>query len=484
MSLVEMRGIGKRFGGTVALDNVDVFFEVGEVHALLGENGSGKSTLMRVLAGGTAPDEGEMRLNGSRFAPPDPFEARKRGIAMIYQELTLCPDLTVAENIALGMEERVVNRERAGERARDALRQLGHSHLDPHALVRDLPLSARQIVEIARAIVNGSQVLIFDEPTSSLSEPDVQQLFRMIRTLKEQGVAVIYISHFLNEIEEIADRVSVLRDGKLITTRLAGELDQNAMVALMVGRTIEDAYPRTHHPTNDLLLSVVGLSGLNGPEEASIEVHRGEVIGVAGLNGSGRTELLRCIFGLDAVKRGDVTVGQFSGWTNPCERWRQGVGMLSEDRKQVGLALDLSIAANLTLTRLPPVVSGRDQREACAELIERAGIKCRNPEQPVGELSGGNQQKVAFARLLYHDVDLLLLDEPTRGIDVGSKQQLYLLIDDLARQGKAVLMVSSYLPELLGVCDRIAVMHRGRLGRPMSVGEWDQESLMRAATGA
>jgi ribose transport system ATP-binding protein len=484
MSLVEMRSIEKRFGATTALDKVDLFLEAGEVHALVGENGSGKSTLMRVLSGAISADAGEMKLEGSRFRPDDPMAARKSGVAMIYQELALCPDLSVAENILLGMEPALIRSTEAAQKARDALAKLGHGNLDVGQKLRHLPIGMCQIIEIARAVAVGSKVVILDEPTSSLSKPDVENLFHVIRNLKATGHAVVYISHFLDEIEEIADRVSILRDGRLVETGFVGERNREEVVSLMVGRTIEDAYPRSTRSPGEPVLEFEGLSGRVKPANATLTLHRGEVLGIAGLNGSGRTELLRVIFGLDPVLRGELKIGQFRGYALPDERWRQGVGMLSEDRKNEGLALELSIADNLTLTHLPKIVSDQVQERAAAAEILKAGVKCRDAGQTVGELSGGNQQKVAFARLLYHDVDILLLDEPTRGIDVGSKQQIYSLIDELARSGKAVLMVSSYLPELLGVCDRIAVMSKGVLGPATEVRLLDQEKLMQEAVGS
>ncbi len=482
-----MRGIRKHFGATVALEGVDLFLEPGEVHALVGENGSGKSTLMRILAGAVSADEGEMKLEGSPYRPANPMQARAKGVAMIYQELALCPDLSVAENILLGMEDAsfgLLDKTSMRERAKRALATLGRSDIDVNQALGLLPIGSRQIVEIARAVAVGSRVVILDEPTSSLTKPDVEHLFKVIRTLRDSGHAIVYISHFLDEIEAIADRVTVLRDGRHIATKLAGELTIDNMITLMVGRSMESAYPRSARTPGEVLLSLSDIAGKVKPMRSNLTVRRGEVVGVAGLNGSGRTELLRCIFGLDPIKSGSIKVAALDGQFKPHQRWRQGVGMLSEDRKSEGLALNMSISDNLTLTKLDAIVSAKRQEEACASLIDRVSIKCREPGQAVGELSGGNQQKVAFARLLNHDVDVLLLDEPTRGIDVGSKAQLYALINELALQGKAILMVSSYLPELLGVCDRVAVMHKGVLGDAVPVGELGQESIMREAAGA
>ncbi|MGV3614138.1 MAG: sugar ABC transporter ATP-binding protein [Fimbriimonas sp.] len=492
MSLLEMRGISKRFGATQALEDVNLTVERGEVHALLGENGSGKSTLMRVLAGVISPDTGEMTLDGQPYRPKGPLDARRSGIAMIHQELSLAPDLTVAENVLLGREDAkggIIRRSETRRRAQEALARLGYPDLDVDALVRTLPIAIRQVVEIARAIALGSQVVVLDEPTSSLTGHDAERLFEVVDVLRREGHGVIYISHFLDEIRRLGDRLTVLRDGRSVATHPVAETPNEAMVSLMVGRDIEDLYPRGDRTPGEVLIEVENLSGGKLPKDASLTLHRGEVLGIAGLNGSGRTELLRIIFGLDPVRSGRIKVQASEGFAPPAKRWGQGLGLLSEDRKIEGLALTMSIADNITLTTLDRMgkrgtISDARQMEAGKMWIERLRVRCQGPHQPVGELSGGNQQKVALARLMQHGVDVLLLDEPTRGIDVGSKEQIYRLIDDAAREGKAVLMVSSYLPELLGVCDRIAVMSRGTLGAAVPARETNSELLMHEAVGA
>lgn len=487
-----MRGISKRFGATQALENVNLSVERGEVHALLGENGSGKSTLMRVLAGAISPDSGELFLNGQPYRPGNPMDARRAGIAMIHQELSLAPDLTVAENVLLGMEDSrrgVIRRSETRRRAAEALAKLGYADLDVDTLVRTLPIAIRQVVEIARSVALGSDVVVLDEPTSSLTGHDAERLFQVVDVLRNEGHAVIYISHFLDEIKRLATRLTVLRDGCSVETCAVEGTSKDQMVAMMVGREIADLYPRSARTPGEVLLQTVDVAGSKRPERASLELRRGEVLGIAGLNGSGRTELLRCIFGLDAVRSGEVRVGSYEGRATPAKRWGQGLGLLSEDRKIEGLALTMSIADNITLTALDRVgksgtISDRHQYDVAAEWIKRLKVRCQGPRQAVGELSGGNQQKVALARLMFHNVDVLMLDEPTRGIDVGSKEQIYRLIDQAALDGKAVLMVSSYLPELLGVCDRIAVMSRGVLGPATPVEETDQERIMHEAVGA
>ena len=494
-----MRGVHKRFGATVALGGVELSVERGQVLALVGENGAGKSTLMKVLSGAHAPDQGEMWLDGKPYSPRNPLEARKAGVAMIYQELSLARHLTVAENILLGVEPGggpMMGWRRAREIATDALRQLGRPDIPVGAPVGRLSIASQQLVEIGRAMAVGCRVLVLDEPTSSLTRADIKLLLELVRRLKSQGISIIYISHFLEEVKEISDVYSVLRDGRSVGGGVTAEAHTDQIVSMMVGRDVKELYPRSVHVPGEELLSVEELSGSRKPVSASLSLRRGEVLGIAGLIGAGRTEFLRAVFGLDPIRSGRVTVGTYSGRASPRERWNQGMGMVSEDRKSEGLALGLSIADNLTMSSLDGLgpgglVTPSAQASASQGWIAKLAIKCRNPSQPVQDLSGGNQQKVAIARLLHHDVDLLLLDEPTRGIDVGSKAQIYRLIDELAkgdaragRKPRAILMVSSYLPELLGTCDRIAVMCRGRLGPARPVEELNEHVIMLEAIGS
>ncbi len=487
MATVELRGICKRFGATVALDSANLTVRPGEVHALVGENGSGKSTLMRVLAGAVVRDSGEITIDGKPFEPRDPGHARLSGIAMIHQELSLCDHLSVVENVLLGMERTragFVRRTDQERTARDALSKLGHGDLDLNARTGGLPISVRQSVEIARALAVGCDVLVLDEPTSSLSHEDSERLFDVIASLRDDGKAIVYISHFFDEVKRVSDVFTVLRDGQNAGSGATAEVPEGEIIGMMVGREITDMYPRSSRSVGEVFLSVDRVSGVRIPTDASIDVRNGEVVGIAGLGGSGRTELLRAVFGLDSVRSGQVRVGAFVGFHSPAKRWKQGVGLLSEDRKKEGLASSMSVAENILMTKLPAWISDRWENRTAQRFIDRVDIRTQGPQQPLNALSGGNQQKVAVARLLHHDVDLFLLDEPTRGIDVGSKQQIYRLIDEVASQGKAVLMVSSYLPELLGTCDRIAVMSRGVLGAARPAGEWTQETLMQEAVGA
>jgi ribose transport system ATP-binding protein len=482
-----MRGVRKRFGATVALDGVDLSVDAGQVLALVGENGAGKSTLMKVLSGAYIPDEGEMFLDNKPYRPRHPLDARRAGVAMIYQELAQAPHLSVMENIYLGIEKSrggFLSRGEMRAGAAAAMAQVGCAEISVEQPIARLPVAQRQLVEIARAIAVGCRVLVLDEPTSSLTSRDVPNLFRLVRRLKEDGHAIVYISHFLEEVKEISDRFIVLRDGRSVGGGATSEASIGQMVALMVGRTVADLYPRSARTPGETVLTLENFSGRIKPTEATLALRRGEVLGIAGLVGAGRTELMRAVFGLDAVRAGVMRVGSYSGAFSPRQRWAQGVGMVSEDRKIEGLALNLSIEENMTLPSLPRLLRPSRQRERSRRWLDRLGVRCRGPGQAIGDLSGGNQQKIAISRLLSAEVDVLLLDEPTRGIDVNSKAQIYQLIDELACSGKAVLIVSSYLPELLGVCDRIAVMCKGRLGRAVAVRETNEHQIMLEATGA
>jgi len=487
---LEMRNVWKRFGATTALADVSLAVQAGEVHALVGENGAGKSTLMKVLSGAVRPDAGQMRLDGRPFAPSDPLAARAAGVAMIYQELNLAPHLTVEENITLGAERHtagVIRRAAHRQRIADIFARLQRPDLRPDTPVRRLSAAERQLVEIARALLADARVLVMDEPTSSLGLADIEQLFAVIGRLRAAGVAIVYISHFLEEVQRVAQRYTVLRDGRNVETGAMADATLSRLVERMIGRRLDEMFPRVAHQIGPPVLEVRALAGRRLPIAVDLTLHRGEILGLAGLVGAGRTELLRCIYGLEPVRDGTVRVATLSGGrVTPGARLRQGVGLLSEDRQAEGLALSRSIADNITLSRLSPLarwgwINPRAVRRAAAEWIQRLDIRTRGTEQRVRDLSGGNQQKTALARLLHHGVDVLLLDEPTRGIDVASKAQIYQLVGELAARGKAILMVSSYVPELLGICDRIAVMHRGRLGPACPAEAWTEHALISVA---
>jgi ribose transport system ATP-binding protein len=488
-----MTGIAKRFGPTLALRGVDLELRRGEVHALVGENGAGKSTLMKVLSGALRPDAGDMTLDGEAYAPSGPQEARHRGVAMIYQELTLAPHLSVEANVMLGLEQTRFGFVRKAEhrrRVQEALAVLQHPEIHPDSPVARLGPAAQQVVEIARALILDVRILVLDEPTSALTRHDVERLFDLIRRLRERGVTVVYISHFLEEVQEIADRFTVLRDGESVASGEVRDFAPEQIIERMVGRSLTEQFPRVPHEIGSPILELKDIAGIELPKGVSLTLHRGEILGIAGIIGAGRTELMRAIFGLDRVRSGAIVLKEVVGGSaTPRQRIHQGVGYLSEDRKQEGLTLGQSIADNLTYTRLWPyswlgwLHLGR-RREAVNDWLGKLNIRCSGPEQPVRELSGGNQQKVALGRLLHQQADILLLDEPTRGVDVGSKAEIYRLIGELAAQGKAILFVSSYLPELLGVCDNLAVMSRGKLSPVRPASAWDAEQVMAFATGS
>jgi len=496
---LRMEGIRKRFGPTLALRGVDLEVRDGQVLALVGENGAGKSTLMRILAGALAPDAGRMHLGGAPFSPASPRAARAAGVGMIHQELSLAPHLSVMENILLGVEPRrgpFLRWRALRERAGAAMRHLGRADIPLDRPAGALPVAEQQLVEIARALALGCRVLVLDEPTSSLGRADIERLFERLRELRDRGHAIIYISHFLEEITAITDRYTVLRDGASVGSGLTREAGHDHLLRLMVGREMGERYPRSARTPGPVVLETRRLAGRTRPTSATLALRRGQILGLAGLMGAGRTELLRALFGLDPVRGGTLRVAAVEGPASPRRRWRQGAGYVSEDRKGEGLAVHLSLAENLTLPRLtrlgPPGLFLPARRDRAARhWIEQLGIRCHGPGQPVRTLSGGNQQKIALARLLHAEVDILLLDEPTRGIDVGAKAEIYKLVDRLAagdaaggRPPCAVLWAGSDLAELLAISDRIAVMCRGRLGPAHPVETVDAHRLMQEATGA
>jgi ribose transport system ATP-binding protein len=485
--------VSKSFGATKALDRVGLDLMAGEVHALVGENGAGKSTLMKVLSGAYRPESGSMILDGLPYAPKGPREARRLGVAMIYQELTLAPHLSVEANVMLGGERTWWGIVRRGEHRRivaEALGLLEHPEIRPEVIAGRLSVGAQQLIEVARALVSEARVIVFDEPTSSLTERDAARLFEVIERLRRKGIAIVYISHFLEEVRKIAGRYTVLRDGRSVATGLMEGTSLRAVIALMVGRELTEMFPKVPHVPGEPVLELRGLVGLKLPRRVDLTLRKGEVLGIAGLVGAGRTELLRAIFGLDPVRKGTVRVHQMElTRATPRKRIGQGVGFLSEDRKGEGLALGRSIEDNLTDSALGRYarwgwLNLRSRRAEVARWLERMRVRARGPGQAIRDLSGGNQQKVALARLLHQEAEVLLLDEPTRGIDVGSKAEIYRMIGELAARGKAIVMVSSYLPELLGVCDRLAVMSRGILSETRSIGEWTEHQVMEVATGA
>jgi ribose transport system ATP-binding protein len=495
MFALTLKGIHKTFGPTIALDGVDLDLRQGEVHALIGENGAGKSTLMNIIAGSLQPDSGTMDIQGRPYSPSNPLDARTHGIALIHQELSLCPHLTVAENVLMGIESSRfgwVDRDKLIARTNDVLKTFHHADIRPEKRVGDLSVAARQIVEISRAIAAQARIILMDEPTSSLQREDVEHLFTLIRKLSSEGISVIYISHFLEEVRQISDRFTVLRDGRSVASGDIDTVTDDELIAKMVGRAQQNLFPIRTATPGETILNVRNLASPPLLKNASFELRRGEILGIAGLMGSGRTPLLRAIFGLERPASGTIEVNMkslTSGRSTPAMRLIEGVGYLSEDRKGEGLTLNQSVADNVTVTRFNSCsrwgwLDLSTQHKQTEKLVNALKIRTRGVQQPVGSLSGGNQQKVIVARLLHQDADVFLLDEPTRGIDIGSKAQVYETIAACAAQNKAVLMVSSYLPELFGMCDRLAVMSRGRLSEVRPIDKWTPETVLQAAIGA
>ena len=494
---LKLSQIHKSFGPTVALDGVDLELRQGEVHALIGENGAGKSTLMNVIAGALRPDRGTMEIDGQPYTPSNPLDARTHGIALIHQELSLCSHLSVAENVLMGIESSTMgwlDRDKLYARTNEVLKTFHHADIRPEKRVGDLSVAARQIVEISRAIAARARIILMDEPTSSLQREDVTQLFALIRKLSSEGISVIYISHFLEEVRQISDRFTVLRDGRSVANGEIATTTDDELIAKMVGRAQQNLFP-VRTPAAGARETILDVQNLASPpllKDATFELRRGEILGIAGLMGSGRTPLLRTIFGLERPEQGTITVNKKAlpaGRSTPAMRLIEGLGYLSEDRKGDGLTLNQSIADNVTVTKFDSCsrfgwLDLSAQRKQTEKLVNALKIRTQGAQQDVGSLSGGNQQKVIVARLLHQDADVLLLDEPTRGIDIGSKAQVYETIAACAAENKAVLMVSSYLPELFGMCDRLAVMSRGRLSAVRNIDEWTPESVLQAAIGA
>jgi ABC-type sugar transport system ATPase subunit len=489
---LEMRGITKSFAGNTVLADVSLTARAGEVHALVGENGAGKSTLMKILAGVHQPDAGEILIDGEPRAFARPADALAAGVAMIYQELSLAPHLTVAENIFLGREPLklapigLINTRELQRRARSMLDDFGFE-IDPRSRVGRLSAADRQLVEITRAIVEARRVIVMDEPTSSLTNQEVVELFRLIRDLKSRGLAVIYISHRLEELPEIADRLTVLRDGRAVYTGPWGEIGADEMIRHMAGRELKEIFPPRTRGVGEVKLRVRGLTRAPKFENVSFEARAGEVVGVAGLAGAGRTELVEAIFGAQPAESGEIEFGSEKiTAAQPNRSVARGLSLLTEDRKRTGLCLNLPLATNITLANVRALVRGGRLRRkaefnAADNFIRKLGIRPPSPAKPVGRLSGGNQQKSLLARWLFANSQVFLLDEPTRGVDVAARSEIYREINELAEAGAAVIMVSSDLPELLGMSDRILVMRRGRLVAELDAKKTSQEEVLKYA---
>ena len=490
--LLAIRGGSKSFPGVRALHNVDLHVHAGEVLALLGENGAGKSTLIKALGGAHQLDDGQILINGEPTAITGPAHARQLGIAVIHQEFNLIPALSARENIFLGQERTLAGVLRQREERRQTLElfeRLGVT-IDPDALCRDLSVAQQQIVEIARSLARDASVIVMDEPSATLSNEEVDRLFQIVDDLKSQGIAVIYISHRLDEIFRIADRVTVLRDGEHVATLPVSEVDKPKLIELMVGRSLDQEFPPRHATIGEPTLDVTALSRTPVVEDATLTLHAGEVLAITGLVGAGRTELVRLIFGADPADRGTVTLnGRHLKLRSPRDAIAAGIGLLTEDRKSQGLIPSQSVRDNFGLPNLQRLstlgfVRQRAERSELVESIDRMRIKVADVAQPVGQLSGGNQQKVVIAKWLARHCDVLIFDEPTRGIDVGAKYEIYELINELAEKGKSIIIVSSELPEVLGMADRVLVMRSGRIvGEITDVANATQEQILSMGIG-
>jgi len=492
--LVVMEGIDKRFPGVHALENARFDLLAGEVHALVGENGAGKSTLMKILAGVYSKDAGTIFYRGREVHLPNPRAAQQHGISMIHQELNLMPHLTVAQNIFIGREPRqgvpiLLDDKALNAQTNELLASL-HLELDPRTKVADLTVAKQQMVEIAKALSFNAEVLIMDEPTAALTEAEIEELFRVIRDLRSKGVGIVYISHRLEELFQIADRVTVMRDGRTIDTVQIEDVRIDQIISMMVGRTIYEASPEIPEGNSqEVVLEVRNLNRGRTLRDVSFQLKRGEIVGFAGLMGAGRTEVARAIFGADPIDSGEIYVrGKRVHIHHPRDAVRHGIGYLSEDRKRYGLTLDMDVETNIVLASFQRflnwmgVVDQGKVRRTARDLVDMLAIKTPSLQQKVKNLSGGNQQKLVIAKWLTADTDILIFDEPTRGIDVGAKSEIYRLLNDLAHEGKAIIMISSELPEILRMSHRIVVMCEGRITGELTSAEATQERIMQFAT--
>ena len=491
-TVFEAAGMSKSFPGVQALSGVDFDLREGEVHALVGENGAGKSTLVSIVGGLQRPDSGRMSLDERDYRPGAKADAEAHGIKMVMQELNLISTLSVAENIfieKLPSRFGFVNYRKLYRAAKEVMQRVGLGEVSPDVPVRLLGVGQQQMVEIAAALSRRCRILILDEPTASLTDREIELLFGQIRKLKAEGVGVIYISHRIEEVIDIADRVTILRDGKMVSTHPTSEVNVEDVIRLMVGRDLEDERLQHGSGPGPVALRVVGLTVGEKVKDVSFEVHRGEILGVAGLMGSGRTETMRAVFGADRADRGQMYLydaPEPARIRTPRDAVRNGIALLTEDRKEQGLFLPLAVRENISLTRLGDVsrlgwMNFSKERSVADRYIGAMSVRCASAEQTVGELSGGNQQKVVIAKWMYRDCDILIFDEPTRGIDVGAKFEIYHMLSELAAGGKAILFVSSDLKELMAVCDRMIVMSAGRIAAAFDRGQWSEEKIMSAA---
>ena len=494
--IISVKNLNKSFGGIRAISDINLDFRCGEIHALMGENGAGKSTLCKILSGAYTPDSGTIVVNGKEFYELTPRLAKDEGIGMIYQEFNLVNEMTVYENIFLGKEIRrgmIIDRKAMIAKTR-ALFQRMNISIDPMTKIKDLSIAYCQLVEIAKTLQEEVKVIIFDEPTAPLTTDEITVLFGIIRKLKEDGLAVIYISHRMDEIMELTDCVTVMRDGLVVKTLQTSQTDIQEIIRLMIGRTIDETYP-PRRPSSEIdrsgvpALEVRGLTNKK-VKDISFKLYRGEILAFSGLVGAGRTEILRALFGADPIQKGEVFVnGEKVNFKNkPREAIRAGISLLPEDRKRQGLHLYMSIRNNLSLAKIKDLsrmlfINLGKEKEQADKYIHTLSIKIASLKNPVNSLSGGNQQKVVVSKWLMTDGDILLFDEPTRGIDVGAKKEIYELLDKLRKEGKAIIMVSSEMPEVIGMCDRTIVMYEGRQQGELLWEDMTQERIMEYASG-
>ena len=490
--ILELKHITKEYPGVKALSDMDVTFYKGEVHALMGENGAGKSTLIKVISGAIKPNAGEIIYEGKSYSEMNPILSQKLGIGVIYQEFNLVPELSIAENIFLGnklTKGLTINRKLMNQKAREIMEGFGIK-IDVTKPVRSLTVAYQQLVEIAKTISNDVKVLIMDEPSAPLTNREIEAMFRIVEQLKKKGVAIIYISHRMEEIFQIADRVTIMRDGEYVGTRQTQETGRAELISMMVGRTLDDQqYPTVDKEIGETVLEVRNLSTPSLLKNVKLSVKKGEILGLAGLVGAGRTETVRAIYGADPKSSGEVYVhGKKVEIKKPRDGIRDGIALIPEDRKKHGVLLEMSIRDNISFISIrdickAAVVNRKADRNLAQSYIDRLKIKTPSMEQLAKNLSGGNQQKVVLAKSMASKSDILIFDEPTRGIDVGAKQEIYMLMNQLAKEGMAIIMISSEMPELLGMSDRILVMHEGEVTGELSKEEATQTKILELASG-
>jgi ribose transport system ATP-binding protein len=490
--VLRMDKIDKRFPGVHALNQVDFDLRRGEVHALVGENGAGKSTLIKILSGAYQPDSGDIQLRGETVRIGSPHDGQMQGISVVYQELNLIPMLSVAENMFLGrypMSNGMVDWNQMYRDARELLREL-HADIDVRLPVRDFGVAQQQMVEISKALGLKASIIVMDEPTAALTDREIDELFRSIKTLKDKGVSVIYISHRLEEVPIIADRITVLRDGELVGPRDVEDVTQDDIIRMMIGRELTDKFPKEQVERGDELLRVEGLGRGHEVRDVSFTLRHGEILGISGLVGAGRTEMVRLLFGADEHDSGKIFVeGEEAHISKPSDAITQGIGLLTEDRKAQGLVLVLSVAHNVTLAAFEalfpnsPLLNLRAERQQADEYVKAMHVRTPSLDHQVQFLSGGNQQKTVVAKWLCSRSKILIFDEPTRGIDVGAKVEVYQLMNELVKRGAGIIMISSEMPEILGMSDRILVMHGGTITGELSPEEATEEKILRLAMG-